>query len=57
MNFDTYDPEGFYDELILKSGCPRDCAKLLTQRLSDMDDADLIKRQKAAEAVGLPAQW
>jgi uncharacterized circularly permuted ATP-grasp superfamily protein len=51
MNFDTYDPEGFYDELILKSGCPRDFAKLLTQRLSDMDDSDLIKRQKAAEAV------
>jgi uncharacterized circularly permuted ATP-grasp superfamily protein len=51
MNFDTYDPEGFYDELILKTGCPRDFAKLLTQRLGDMDDADLIKRQKAAEAV------
>lgn len=51
MNFDTYDPQGFYDELILKTGCPRDFARLLTQRLGDMDDADLIKRQKAAEAV------
>lgn len=51
MNFDTYDPEGFYDELILKTGCPREFVKLLTQRLGDMDDADLIKRQKAAEAV------
>jgi uncharacterized circularly permuted ATP-grasp superfamily protein len=50
LNFDSYDVENFYDELIDPSGVPRSGAKILVDRLSALQDADIVSRQKAAEA-------
>lgn len=51
MNFSAYDLEGFYDELFDGPGEPKTGAKLLIERIEAMPEGDLIRRQKAAEAV------
>ncbi len=49
MNFDDYDTEGFYDEIFDEQGRPRSGADLLIQRVNDLPEKDLHRRQKAAE--------
>ena len=49
MRFDGYDTEGFYDEIFDDHGKPRPGADLLIQRVNDLPDKELHRRQKAAE--------
>lgn len=49
MNFEGYDTEGFYDELLGKDGVPREIAMPLIQQLNALPLKDLRRRQKAAE--------
>ncbi len=49
MTFDGYDTEGFYDEMFYADGTPRPGADLLIQRLSNLPDQELQRRQQAAE--------
>lgn len=50
MQFEGYQTEGFFDELIEPDGRPRAGAKLLTSRISSLPEGDLVRRQMAAEA-------
>ena len=49
--FKSYDPEGFYDELIDKDGTPRPGVQLLVDKIESLPEGDLAFRQKAAEAL------
>ena len=49
MRFDGYDTEGFYDELFDPRGNPHAGADLLIQRINGLPEAELQRRQKAAE--------
>ena len=49
--FRTYDPEGFYDELIDENGTPRPGVQLLVDKIDSLPEGDLAFRQKAAEAL------
>lgn len=49
--FRTYDPEGFYDELIDENGTPRPGVQLLVDKIESLPEGDLEFRQKAAEAL------
>ncbi|BBO82730.1 circularly permuted type 2 ATP-grasp protein [Desulfosarcina ovata] len=49
--FSTYDPEDFYDELIVADGSPRPGARLLVDMIESLPAGDLALRQKAAEAL------
>ena len=49
MDFQAYDHDGFYDELLAADGQPRPCGELLVKRLSTLPTDDLQRRQKAAE--------
>ena len=49
--FRTYDPEGFYDELIDENGIPRPGVQLLVDKIESLPEGDLAFRQKAAEAL------
>jgi uncharacterized circularly permuted ATP-grasp superfamily protein len=51
LNFDHYDTENFYDELVLANGKSRPGAEILIQRLNDLPDSEIIARQNAAEAA------
>jgi uncharacterized circularly permuted ATP-grasp superfamily protein len=51
LNFDNYDTENFYDELMLPSGTPRPGAEILVQRLNSLPDGEILARQNAAEAA------
>jgi uncharacterized circularly permuted ATP-grasp superfamily protein len=51
LNFDHYDTENFYDELVLTDGKPRSGAEILIQRLNSLPDGEIIARQNAAEAA------
>lgn len=51
LNFDAYETEDFYDELIESSGVPRSGAKILVERIESIADDGIISRQKAAEAA------
>lgn len=51
MKFTGYDTEGFYDELFDAENRPRPEAAALISRIAQLDDGDLIRRQKAAEAA------
>ena len=44
--FETYDPEGFYDELIDAEGTPRPGARLLVDKIESLPPGDLVLRQK-----------
>ena len=50
LNFETYDPEDYYDELFESSGVVRPGAKLLVDKINTLDDGELHRRQEAAEA-------
>lgn len=49
--FSTYDPEGFYDELIDEKGKPRPGIQLLVDKIESLPKGDLKLRQKEAEAL------
>lgn len=49
--FTTYDPEGFYDELIDQEGMPRPGVQLLVDKIESLPKGDLKQRQKEAEAL------
>jgi len=49
--FNTYDPEGFYDELIDDNGIPRPGVQLLVDRIESLPAGDLELKQKEAEAL------
>ena len=49
MLFDSYTTDGFHDELFLSDGTPRECARLLVERISSVGDAEVRRYQQAAE--------
>ncbi len=51
MDFKSYDPENFYDELFKSKGKPRPGTKILIDRLKSFPKGEILRRQKAAEAA------
>lgn len=51
VDFKGYQPEGYYDELFLPDGRPRPGAQLLVDRVEQLQDGELTRRQKTAEAA------
>ena len=51
MKFGSYDTEGFYDELCYPDGTPRPTAAPLFNRINELPDGELVRRQRAAEAA------
>lgn len=49
IDWRSYDPAPFYDELIASKGKPRGPSRHLTDYLSSLDDAEIQARKKAAE--------
>lgn len=49
MNLDTYDPEGFYDEMVERPGVARSGMSVLVQKLAQIEQRDLLDRQREAE--------
>jgi uncharacterized circularly permuted ATP-grasp superfamily protein len=49
--FTTYDPEGFYDELVDENGHPRPGAQLLVEKIESLPKGNLRLRQNEAEAL------
>jgi uncharacterized circularly permuted ATP-grasp superfamily protein len=49
MLFDGYETGGFYDEMFHPGGTPRDCARLLYERISSVGDTEIRRYQQAAE--------
>lgn len=49
MQFDTYEPEDFYDELFVAKGEPRLEAALLIERINSLSPGELKQRQQAAQ--------
>ena len=49
MQFDHYDSEGFFDELIAEGGGPRLAVGALCRALESLPDGELIARQAGAE--------
>ncbi len=49
MDFDSYDPGAYYDELFAAPGQPRPGAEFLVQRLASLSEGELLRRQQAAE--------
>ena len=51
LNFNEYNTESFYDELIEASGIPRSGARLLIEHIESLPEGDVLSRQHAAEAA------
>ena len=51
MDFSSYNPETFYDELFEGASRPRPGAEVLARRIESLADGELISLQKAAEAT------
>ena len=49
MNLDTYNPEGFYDEMVESPGIPRRGMEVLVEKLAGIDDNTFLDRQREAE--------
>ena len=49
MNFDSYEVDGFHDEMFLQDGKPRPGARQMVQLLESLTDGELFRRQGAAE--------
>ncbi len=49
MNFESYDPGGFYDELFHADGRPRHEFRRLVERINSLPEGDFQRRQRAAE--------
>lgn len=51
MDFKSYDPGDFYDELFEGVGVPREGTRILIDRLHSFPSEEILRRQKAAEAA------
>jgi len=51
LKFDTYETEGFYDEIFEAPGKPRNGSRLLIERLKSFPYEEIQRRQKSAEAA------
>ncbi len=51
MDFKNYDTEGFFDELFEAGSRPRPGASILADRVENLPDGDLLRRQAAAETA------
>ena len=51
MQFDSYNPGEFYDELFVSKNQPRSEAKLLIERINSLSTGELLLRQQAAQAA------
>ncbi len=51
MNFSDYNLGNFFDELFERAGKPRAGATLLVDMIDSLGDRELMRRQKAAEAM------
>ena len=51
MRFDSYQTEGFYDEMFDVSGVPRPEARLLIETINSLEDGQLLQSQRAAERL------
>lgn len=49
MQFSSYDPEEFYDEMFERRDRPRPGCALLTQKIASLSEGELRQRQQAAE--------
>ena len=49
--FGEYETEGFYDEIFEPGGGARRGSKLLVERIDDLSEGELLRRQRAAEAA------
>ena len=49
MNFDSYEVDGFHDEMFLADGKPRPGSRQMVQLLESLTDGELFRRQGAAE--------
>ena len=55
MNFNCYDTEGYFDEMIGEDGYPRAASKPLAKDISSLPEGELELRQKAAERALIQA--
>jgi uncharacterized circularly permuted ATP-grasp superfamily protein len=51
MRFHAYQTDGFYDEMFEAGGNPRPGAQLLHDTLLSLEEPEVLRRQKAAEAL------
>lgn len=51
MDFNLYETDGFYDELISPEGQPRPCAQQLIEKIHSLPKGEIELRQKGAEAA------
>ena len=49
--FDGYTTDEFYDEMFAPNGSPRPAAQMLMERIEQLPDGELLRRQIAAERV------
>ena len=49
--FGEYETHGFYDEIFEAHGGPRPGSKLLVDRIEDLSEGELLRRQRAAESA------
>lgn len=49
MNFDCYDPVGFYDEMFEGPGCPRADAAPLIRHFQSLEAGELLRRREAVD--------
>ena len=50
-HFGEYETDDFYDEIFEAGGSPRRGSKILVERIEDLSEGDLLRRQRAAEAA------
>ena len=51
MRFDSYQTDGFHDEMFDPAGKPRPEAKLLIETISSLEEGQLLQSQRAAERL------
>lgn len=51
MQFSSYDPEGFYDEMFEAAGKPRPHVRLLLEIIESLSDGQLLRYKHAAERL------
>lgn len=51
MRLETYQTDGFYDEMFEADGTSRQCVRGLANRLAGLSEGELIQRQRAADTT------
>ena len=51
IDWEAYDPQGFFDDMMSGPGCPRAVAGVVAGRLAQMSTDEIRARQKAAEVA------